>query len=291
VVDLGECEVTFVFGGDGHDRPGAVAHEHVVGHVDRHEVTGERVDDPAAGEGSTLLERPTVGRGRPLDLGARGGPPPKLVHDLALCGDSQRVDEGVLGRHDRIGHPEARVRSRREDPQRDSLGAIRSVTTLDDKIELRALGTSDPIALHGLDPLGPIEVVERSEELLCVCGDLEEPLLEVPALHDVSGALAGPIGEHLLVGEHRPATRAPVDRGRVPVGEAGIEECQEDRLGPSHVLDVVTRDLPAPVVDGTEPEQRLTQLGNSGIGESPRVRPGLYRRVLRGQPEGVKPDR
>ena len=43
-VGLGEGPVALVLGRHGHDGPGAVAHEHVVGHVDRHRLAGERVD-------------------------------------------------------------------------------------------------------------------------------------------------------------------------------------------------------------------------------------------------------
>jgi hypothetical protein len=41
---------------------------------------------------------------------------------------------------------------------------------------------------------------------------------------DVAGALAGAVGEHLLVREHRLASGAPVDRRLGAVGEAGLEQ-------------------------------------------------------------------
>ncbi len=46
VVGLGEVPVAGIFGRDSHDGAGAVAHEHVVGHVDGHGLAVERVDDP-----------------------------------------------------------------------------------------------------------------------------------------------------------------------------------------------------------------------------------------------------
>ncbi len=44
VVGLGEVPVALVLTRDRHDRAGAVAHEHVVGQVQRDRLLGERVD-------------------------------------------------------------------------------------------------------------------------------------------------------------------------------------------------------------------------------------------------------
>ena len=81
VVGDGEVVVALVLGGDGHDRPGAVGRDHVVGDVDRHRLTGERVDAPAPGVGAAFgcrdvaLQALPVGfaRRRPAELGHRGG--------------------------------------------------------------------------------------------------------------------------------------------------------------------------------------------------------------------------
>ena len=108
---------------------------------------------------------------------------------------------------------------------------------------------------------------------------------------EVAGALAGAVGEHLLVGEHGLAARAPVDRGLGPVGQAGLPKAQEDDLVPLDVLGVVAADLPAPVVDGAEPDQRRLELGDAGVGEDPRVGPGLDGGVLGRQAEGVEAER
>ena len=84
------------------------------------------------------------------------------------------------------------------------------------KVDLGAVGPTDPVALHALYAVGPVEVVERVQQLVGVPGDPEEPLLELAFDDDVARALAGPVREHLLVGEHRLAARAPVDRATRP---------------------------------------------------------------------------
>ena len=71
-------------------------------------------------------------------------------------------------------------------------------------------------------------------------------------IDQIAGALAGAVGENLLVGQDRLAARAPVDRGVGPIGEAGGQEALEDDLVPPHVLGVVAADLAAPVVDGAD---------------------------------------
>ncbi len=47
------------------------------------------------------------------------------------------------------------------------------------KGNLRALGAANPVALHQLDRLGPVDPVEVVQQPVGVSGDLEEPLLEV----------------------------------------------------------------------------------------------------------------
>ena len=159
------------------------------------------------------------------------------------------IHERVLGSHDGIGHAEGGVDPGREDPDSEP------IATLDGEVELRALGPPDPVALHRLRPLGPLEVVEGLQELVGVLGDAEEPLLEVTLDDNVARAVTRAVGQDLLVGQHGLTAGTPVDRGQRPVGQARVPETQEDELVPLDVGRVVAVDLPAPVVDRTEPAQ------------------------------------
>ena len=102
-----------------------------------------------------------------------GRPAAQLVDGRALLVGGELVDQGMLGRQHGVGHAEAGVGAGGEDPERQVRRGRRR------QVELGALGAPDPVALHGLDPLGPVEVVERVEQLVGVVGDAEEPLLEV----------------------------------------------------------------------------------------------------------------
>ncbi len=78
------------------------------------------------------------------------------------------------------------------------------------------MALADPVPLHYLDALWPLDTVEALQELLCVVGDPEEPLLEVPPGDDALAALA-PALHHLFVGEHRLAVGAPIGGRLGPV--------------------------------------------------------------------------
>ena len=112
---------------------------------------------------------------------------------------------------------------------------------------LGALGAADPVALHRHDVLGPrLEAVEVGEQAIGVVGDPEVPLLEL-LRHDLGAAALAAAVDHLLVGEDGLVLRAPLDRGVGPVGEAGLEQPQEDPLRPAVVLGRWAAKLAAPV--------------------------------------------
>ena len=111
VEGLGELEIALVVRGDGHDRAGAVVHQHVVGDPDPERLAGRRVHGMTAREDAGLLPR-RIGAlldgsdGRAIDV----------VADLVLVRRASRqgLDECVLRRDDEEGRAEQRVRPRRE---------------------------------------------------------------------------------------------------------------------------------------------------------------------------------
>ena len=100
----------------------------------------------------------------------------------------------MLGRHHEEGRAEQRVGAGREDRVVDAELAAAEV-------DLGAVAAADPVALHRLDVLGPVDRVEVVEQPVGVVGDLEEPLLELAQLDLGAAALAVAV-DHLLVGEH-----------------------------------------------------------------------------------------
>ncbi len=113
----GERPVSLVLGRHRHDRSGSVAHEDVVGHIERDRVAAEGIDHVAAREGAALLQGARIALGHALDVGLRCRTLPELVDGGALLGQGQRVHERVLRGHDGVGHAEAGVGAGGEDPE------------------------------------------------------------------------------------------------------------------------------------------------------------------------------
>src|SRR5271167_1337155 len=102
--------------------------------------------------------------------------------------------------------------------------------------ELSAFAAADPVALHQLDRLRPIDAVEIFEQAIGVLGDLDVPLLEIFLGDGVVGMPPAASVDDLLVGENGLALVAPPLRAVRAVGEAALQEHQEEPLRPLVVL-------------------------------------------------------
>ena len=145
----GEGEVALVVRRHGHDGAGAVAHQHVVGDPDGDALAVDRVDGIGAGEDAGLL---LVG-GRALDLALAGGLGRVRLHRGALLGVVIGVHQRMLRRQHHEGRAPQRVGPRGEDLQR--------VAGLRVEDDLGALAAADPVGLHGLDALGPVDGLQQ----------------------------------------------------------------------------------------------------------------------------------
>ena len=273
---LREVVVALVVRRHGHDRAGPVLHQHVVRDEHRDLLAGDRVRHraPERHAGLRLVDVAT-------QLGGFGDRCVDVLVNLLLVlgalGELEHV--GVLGGHHEERGAEQRVRPGGEhrvvDPK-----------LLAAEHDLGALAAPDPVALHRLDVLGPVDRGQVVEQAVGVVGDAEEPLLELANLHQVAAALAASV-DHLLVGEHRLVVRAPLDRGLLAVRKVALEQLEEDPLRPAVVRRLVGAELAAPV-DRDPPAMEPVAVGRDRpVGGDPRVHAGLDRVVLRGQPERV----
>ena len=265
-------------GRHGHDRAGAVGGEHVVRDPHRDALVRDRVDRRAPGEHAGLR----LALRLPVDLAhARRRGLVGLDLGPARVGGQPRHQRVLRGQHHE-GRAPQRVRAGREHLDRAGLGLER---------DLRALGAADPVRLHRLDLVGPVEALEV-EQLVGVVGDLEVPLRHEPALDQRARAVAAAVDD-LLVGEHGLIDRVPVDHALLAVGEAALEHAQEHPLVPAVVLRVAGDDLLRPV----EHRAHLLELPFHALDTLVRQRHrvdllALARRadgsVLGRQPEGVE---
>jgi hypothetical protein len=182
-VFLGELKVPLVVGRHRHHRAGAVAHEHKIGDENGHVPAGDRVGAIAAGEhpllGDVLQRAPAFVHG------------PPVLHEAAhfrfLGGaPGQGQGPGVLRGQAHEGGPPQGVLAGGE--HGEGLGL-----PLHRKMDVRAQGFADPVALHGDDPLRPVvQTVQVGQQFFGVGGDLEEPLLQLLQDHFAVAAPAGP---------------------------------------------------------------------------------------------------
>ncbi len=252
----GELEVALVVRGHGHDRTGAVTHQHVVGDEDRDARVVGGVDRERAGEHTGFLP----GFGLTLEVGlarrelavARNGIGRRIgcaektlprVERVArevvrklIVGPLVRrddVDQRVLGRQHHVGGAEQRVGARGEHLDADIL------VGLDREAHRRAGRAADPVPLHQLDGVGPVERVEIVEQPVGVRGDAQHPLLQRPAIHREVAALAAAVAGDLFVGENRAESGAPVHRRVGLVGHA----VRVDELPLRRRVEIVERNI------------------------------------------------
>ncbi len=191
----------------------------------------------------------------------------------------QLVDQRVLRGEHHVGRPEERVRPGREDRQR-------FVATRQGEVDLGALAASDPVGLHELDLLGPLDRRQVVQETLGVVGGAEVPLLEV-LLGDVAAAAPAVPLLDLLVGEDRLAARAPPLLARPPIGEPALVHEEEEPLRPAVVVRQAAGDLARPVERQADHVHLAVVVGDVALGRHPWVHAHLEGVVLGREPERV----
>ncbi len=268
-------------GGDGHDGPRPISHQHVVADPDGYLFLSCGVDAIAPGEHPQLF-RVLSG---PIQLVLGGdfgneGPDGPFVRPPG----NQFVDQGVFGGQNHVSGAEDGVGAGGE--HRELL-----IKALDGEQDLRTLAAADPVGLHDLNLLGPpIQLVEVVQQPVRVLGDPEEPLFQLSLLNSGAAPLAGII-DHLLVGQHRVAGWAPIDRGGLLVGEAIVVQLQKQPLGPAVVIGQARGYFPPPVIAQTHPLQLAAHVLYVMARPLAGVDIPLDGRVFRGQTEGIPPHR
>ena len=292
-------------GRDRHDGPGAILHEHVVGHPDGDEFAVHRVDRVTAGEDPGLLLLAAGALDRRSGHGLR-----HVALDLRLLRGAahQIFHQRVLGRQDEEGGAEKRVGTGGENhdlPAGDGVsdGRLRcsrisgGLIVLEparsrlpgshDEHHLGSFGAPDPVPLHGDHPLRPrLELIEIVEQALGVVGDAEEPLPQLLRLHNRVAPFAATL-DHLFVGQHGLTRRAPVHRRFLLESEALVVELDEEPLGPLVVVGPAGGQLPAPIDGHAQTPELPVDRGDGAFGELGRMLARLDGDVLGVQPERV----
>ena len=274
---LREFKIALVVRRDGHHRPGAVLHQGIVGHPQRHLLAADRVRDKAAGEDALFLG----GLGRTVHGTLPADALDKVHHGLLVLGAANQVG------HERMLRREAHERDapERVGPRGEARQRLAGVGEFE--IDPRAFTAADPVGLHGADRLGPpVQELQILQQPLGIVGDLEEPLLEV-ALLDCRAAPFATAGNDFLVGQGGRAGRAPVDRRFLLVGQSALVQHGKDPLRPLVVVGVAGGHLARPVVADAPPLELRLHGGNVLARPLGGVGAHFDGGVLGRQPEGV----
>ena len=131
----------------------------------------------------------------------------------------QFVDQIVFRRQHHVRRAEQRV-----GPGREHLDIAGRST----EQHRRARGPADPVALHGLDLLRPVQQFEIVQQPVRVRGDAHHPLPQPLPEHREVPALATAVGRDFLIGQHGAKPRTPVDYRVGPVDQS----IRVDHIGP-----------------------------------------------------------
>jgi len=132
------------------------------------------------------------------------------IHRGTLRRRGERVDQRVLGRQHHECRTKERVGSRGE--HLDVAGRRREPHS-------RTFAAADPVALHQLDRLRPVESIEVVEQAVGVRRDAHGPLAHVALKHRIVADIAATLGGDFFVGENRAETGAPIHRSISEVRE------------------------------------------------------------------------
>ena len=276
---LRERSVALVVRGHRHDRACPVVHQHVVGNPDRNQLVGHGVRCVEAREDAGLLLRRSA-----LLATLDGGTGHVVAQRVGLvCALDQLFHELMLRGEHEEGRAEQRVGPGREDGDVPvELGNVEP--------DLGAFRAADPVALHRLDAVGPLDVLQVVEQLVGVRRRLEEPLLEV-LRDDLSTAVLAASVVHLLVRQHHLVERTPLHGRGFAVRKPCVEQPQEEPLVPAVVLGLVGRDQAIPVEPPAHPLHRRDDVRDVPLDDRARMPAFADRGVLGRQAERVEAHR
>ncbi len=191
-----------------------------------------------------------------------------------LVGD-ESFDNRVLGSEDDTGGPVDGIDACSEHPDR-------FWRVFEREIDFGAFGPSDPVALHGQNPLRPsaFELLHIIQQLGRVGGRFEKPLLH-GALFDGRRFMPPAAAvHHLFVGKHGSAFRAPVEQRFLAIGQAALVHLEKEPLVPAIIVGLAARNLAVPVKGEAQPLH--LRLHERDVGERPvaRITAFFERRVF-----------
>ena len=221
---LGKLIVARIVRGYRHDGAGTVTGQHVVCDEDRDALAGDRVGGIGAQEYAGLFlvflalqvrlrcDIRAVGLDGFLRVIVAVGP--ALIHVIVVRnGGQEGIDKLMLRCQDHVFRAKERIWAR---------GKHVDAVAFRREGYLRTAGATDPVALHGLDLLRPIQQLQIIEQAIRIRGNAHHPLGQIFAEYREVAALRLAFRGDLLVGQDGTQAWAPVHRGVGQVHQAEL---------------------------------------------------------------------
>ena len=180
---LRKVEVTSIVSRHSHDSARAVAGQNVVGDPHRNLRAGERVHGVGTGEHASLF----LGKFRTVEVALESGGVHVFFHGGLLFGSREFRHHGMFRSHHHVGRTEQRIATGRVDAE--VLVGRLAFGIGDGEIHFGTEALANPVLLHVLHALGPVELVEALQQAVAIQRNAHEPLLQVTAFHFLGAAL------------------------------------------------------------------------------------------------------
>ena len=310
---LREFIVPRVVSGHGHNRAGAITGQHVVGDPDRDALVVDRVDRVGAKEDARLF----LCQFGAFQIALGRGELAVVLDGLAMFGQGDLIHQPVFGGQHHVGGPKQRVRPGGEN------GDLKSRIG-HGKGNLGAFAPPNPVPLHFLERMAPVDALEIPQQSLGVGRDPQHPLAHRPAHDRIIPDLASAIDD-FFVGQDSAQFLAPPDGHFTDVGqtlgiavsallflvpqfrrtpqsgdrlrlvglrvEPRVVNLKKDPLGPLEVARIRRVHFPRPVVAEAKGANLPFERGDVRLAGFARVLTGLDGVLLRRQAKGVPPHR
>ncbi len=221
-----------------HDGAGAVICQDIIRNPDRCLFAVQRIHRIASGKLTGLV---LVIHGHTIHIGLVGCHLHVALHCLTMLLSGQLLHHGMLRCQHKEGSTMQSVRSGCKHGQL-------LIRILDTEVHLCAVGAADPLGLHLLYLLRPVQLVQIIQKTIRIGCDLQHPLTQVLLGHRRAAALTLTV-HYLLIGETGLAAGAPIDREFLLIGKSLLEHLHENPLGPLVELRICGIQLHIPVIE------------------------------------------
>ena len=154
------------------------------------------------------------------------------------------------------------------------------------EVHLGAIGSPDPLGLHLLHLLRPVQLVEILQKAVRILCDAKHPLPEILLRHRRPASLAFSVHD-LFIRKTGLAAWAPVDRKLLFIGEAVLKHLHEDPLRPLIEFRIRGAELHVPVIERIDLLQLPLDILDIFLRRDRGMDAHFDRIVFRGESEGV----